>query len=95
MPLRARNSMVVSAGCHRMRTRTTMTDTATVYRRPVSAMRHSVEPQLASWDRAAHPSPVKLRHFLAQADAVAGPVLAAVSGRVAVELIVGLARASR
>src|SRR5690348_1191214 len=72
-----------------MRTHTTMTDMATVYRRPVSAMRHSVKPQLASWDRAAHPSPVKPRHFLAQADAVARPVLAAVSGRVAVELIVG------
>jgi hypothetical protein len=72
-----------------MRTRTTMTDMATVYRRPVSAMRHSVKPQLASWDRAAHPSQVKLRRFLAQVDAVAGSVPAAVSGRVAVELIVG------
>ena len=66
-----------------------MTDMATVYRRPVSAMRHSVKPQLASWDRAAHPSQVKLRRFLAQVDAVAGPALAAASGRVAVELIVG------
>ena len=68
-----------------------MTDMATVYRRPVSAMRHSVKPQLASWDRAAHPSQVKLRRFLAHVDAVAGPALAAVSGRVAVELIVGFA----
>ena len=67
----------------------TMTGMATVYRRPVSAMRHSVKPQLASWDRAAHPSQVKLRRFLAQVDAVAGPALAAVTGRVAVELIVG------
>jgi hypothetical protein len=32
---------------------------------------------------------VKLRRFLAHVDAIAGPVLAAVSGRVAVELIVG------
>jgi len=72
-----------------MRTRTTMTDMATVYRRPVSAMRHSVKPQLASWDRAAHPSQVKLRRFLAHVDAVAGPALTAANGRVAVELIVG------
>jgi hypothetical protein len=65
---------------------------ATVYRRPVSALRHSVKPQLASWDRAAHPSQVKLRRFVAQVDAVAGPALAAASGRVAVELIGGVQR---
>ena len=66
-----------------------MAHMATVYRRPVDAMRHSVKPQLASWDRAAHPSQVKLARFLAHVDAVAGPVLATVSGRVAAELIVG------
>lgn len=66
-----------------------MTDMATVYRCPVSAIRHIVKPQLASWDRAAHPSQVKLRRYLAHVDAVAGPALAAASGRVAVELIVG------
>jgi hypothetical protein len=53
-------------------------------------MRHSVTPQLASWERAAHPSRVKLGRFLAHVDAIAGPVLARVSGRVAAELIVGL-----
>jgi hypothetical protein len=58
-----------------MRTRTTMIHMATVYRRPVGVMRHSVKPQLASSDRAAHPSQVKLRRFLAQVDAIAGPVL--------------------
>ena len=52
-------------------------------------MRHSVKPQLASWERAAHPSQVKLGRFLAQVDAIAGPVLTAVRGRVAAELIVG------
>jgi hypothetical protein len=52
-------------------------------------MRQSVKPQLASWDRAGHPSQVKLARFLAHVDALAGPVLAAVSGRVAAELIVG------
>jgi hypothetical protein len=72
-----------------MRTRTTMTDMAVVYRRPVGVMRQSVKPQLASWERAAHPSQVKLNRFLGHVDVIAGPVLAAVSGRVAVELIVG------
>jgi hypothetical protein len=69
--------------------RTTMTGMAMVYRRPVDVMRQSVKPQLASWERAGHPSQVKLRRFLAQVDAIAGPVLAAVNGRVAAELIVG------
>jgi hypothetical protein len=72
-----------------MRARTTMSDMAVVYRRPVGVMRQSVKPQLASWDRAAHPSQVKLGRFLAHVDAIAGPVLAAVSGRVVAELIVG------
>ena len=71
-----------------------MTDMATVYRRPVSAMRHSVKPQLTSWDRAAHPSQVKLRRFVAQVDAVSGPALEAASDRVAAGLIVGSAMAS-
>jgi len=72
-----------------MLTRMIMTHMAMVYRRPVGAMRQSVKPQLASWDRAGHPSQVKLARFLAQVDAIAGPTLATVSGRVAVELIVG------
>jgi hypothetical protein len=50
---------------------------------------HSVKPQPASRDRAAHPSQVKLARFLAHVEAIAGPVLAAVRGRVAAELIVG------
>jgi hypothetical protein len=66
-----------------------MTAMAMVYRRPVGAMRQSVKPQLASWERAGHPSQVKLGRFLAHVDALAGPVLATVSGRVAAELIVG------
>jgi len=66
-----------------------MADMAMVYRRPVGVMRHSVKPQLASWERAGHPSQVKLGRFLAHVDAIAAPVLAAVSGRVAAELIVG------
>ena len=51
-----------------------------VYRRPVGAMRLSVEPQLASWDRAAHPSQVKLAELLGHLKAVAGPMLAGASG---------------
>jgi hypothetical protein len=66
-----------------------MTHMATVYRRPVGVMRQSVKPQLASGERAGHPSQVKLRRFLAHVDAIAGPVLAAGRGRVAAELIVG------
>ena len=69
--------------------RTTMADVAMVYRRPVGVMRHSVKPQPASGDRAGHPGQVKLRRFLAHVDAIAGPVLAGVSGRVVAELIVG------
>jgi hypothetical protein len=90
LPLRARSLLGVSAGCHQMRMRTKMTDMAMVYRRPVGVMRQSVKPQLASWDRAGHPSQVKLARFLAHVDAIAGPVLARVNGRIAVELIVGL-----
>ena len=67
-----------------------MTHMATVYRRPVGVLRHSVKPQLASGERAGHPSQVKLGRFLAHVDVIAGPVLARVSGRVAAELIVGL-----
>src|SRR5580704_9374838 len=62
---------------------------AMVYRCPVGVMRQSVKPQLASWDRAGHPRQVKLARFLAYVDAIAGPVLATVSGRIAAELIVG------
>jgi hypothetical protein len=62
---------------------------AMVYRRPAEVMRQSVKPQLASWDRVGHPSQVRLARFLAHVEAIARPVLATVSGRVAAELIVG------
>src|SRR5260370_7572359 len=71
-----------------MRTRTTMTHMATVYRRRVGVMRQSVKPQLPSWDRAGHPSQVKLARFLAHLDAIAGPLLAPQSSRGPAELIV-------
>ena len=66
-----------------------MVHMAVVYRRPAGVMRQSVKPQPASGERAGHPSQVKLARFLAHVDAIAGPVLAAVRGRVAAELIVG------
>ncbi len=66
-----------------------MAHMAVLYRRPAGVMRQSVKPQPASRDRAGHPSQVKLARFLAHVDALAGPVLATVSGRVAAELIVG------
>jgi hypothetical protein len=52
-------------------------------------MRQSVMPQLASWDRAGHPSQMTLARFLPHVAAVAGPVLARASSRAAAELIVG------
>jgi hypothetical protein len=67
----------------------TISHMAMACRRPAGVMRQSVKPQLASWDRAGHPSQVKLARFLAHVDAIAGPVLATVRGRVAVELIAG------
>src|SRR5258708_33398014 len=89
MPLRARSLPGASAGCHQVPARTTMTHMAMVYRRPAGVMRQSVKPQPASWDRAGHPSQVKLGRFLAHVDAIAGPGLATVSGRLPAELIVG------
>ncbi len=68
----------------------TMSGMVSMYRYPADAVRLSVEPQLASWDRAGHPSQVRLAGFLAHVDAVVAQALAAASGRVAVELTVGL-----
>jgi hypothetical protein len=61
-----------------------------LYCRPARPIRLSVEPQLASWDRAGSPGQVKLGHFLDHAEAVAAPMMAAVDGLLAVELTVGL-----
>jgi hypothetical protein len=61
-----------------------------MYCRPAHPIRLSVEPQLASWDRAGSVSQVKLGHFLDHAEAVAAPMMTAVDGPLAVELTVGL-----
>lgn len=61
------------------------------YRRPTNAVRLGVQPRLASWDRAADPSQVGLAHFLAHVDEVAAAARRSIGGRLAVELIVGLA----
>jgi hypothetical protein len=73
-----------------MRMQATMTGMVMVYRQAVNAVRLSVEPRLASWDRAGHPSQVGLASFLAHVDALAAPAMTAVRGRVAVDLTVGL-----
>jgi hypothetical protein len=67
-----------------------MAGMAVMFRRPGDAVQLGVAPQLASWDRAGSPGQVRLAGFLDHVEAVAGPVLAATSGRVAVELTVGL-----
>ena len=68
----------------------TMTGMAVIFRRPPTAVRLKVAPQLASWDKEGTPSQLRLAGFLAHVAEVAGPVVAAASGRVAVELTVGL-----
>lgn len=62
----------------------------TFYCRPTRRMALSVEPRLASWDVAGSPGQVRLGNFLDHAEAVAAPMIAAVDGLLAVELIVGL-----
>jgi hypothetical protein len=68
----------------------TMTGMVLVYRRPVDAVRLSVEPRLAGWDRADQPSQVRLADFLAHVDAVARPLMAVLNDRVVAELTIGL-----
>lgn len=65
------------------------TGAAVMFRRPANPVLLSTEPQLASWNRAGHPSQLRLASFLAQVDAAAAPLIATVDGRLAVELIVG------
>ncbi|HET8684383.1 MAG TPA: hypothetical protein VFM54_21290 [Micromonosporaceae bacterium] len=50
----------------------------------------TVPPQLASWDRAGHPSQVRLAEFLTHVETVAARQVAGVEGRLAMELVVGL-----
>jgi len=49
-----------------------MSGMALVYLCPAGAVRLGVEPQLASWDRAGHPSQVRLAGVLAHVDTVPG-----------------------
>jgi hypothetical protein len=62
----------------------------TLYCRPTRRMALSVEPRLASWDVAGSPGQVRLGNFLDHAEAVPAPIIAAIDGLLAVELIVGL-----
>jgi len=61
-----------------------------LYRHPPRLVRLSVEPRLASWDRAGTPGQVRLVRFPAHAEARAAPMMAAVDGPLSVELAVGL-----
>jgi len=70
-----------------------MTGMVMAFRRPAAAVRLKVAPQLASWDKPGPASQLRLAGFLDHVAEVAGPVVAAASGRVAVELTVGLPRA--
>lgn len=63
---------------------------ALMYHRPAVPVPLSADPQLPSWDRAGHPSQVRLAGFLAHVDAVAAPLISPVDSPLAVELIVGL-----
>src|SRR5260370_41873422 len=76
--------------CGRMREPSKIGGMAMLYCRPAGAARLSVEPQLASWDRAGSPGQLRLSNFLAHVDATAAPMIAAAVGRLSVELIVGL-----
>ena len=62
----------------------------TWYCHPTGAAQLTVEPQLASWDRADSTGQVRLANFLTHAEATAAPMLAAVDGPLSVELVVGL-----
>ena len=63
---------------------------AVMYAPPASAVRLGTEPQLASWDRAGHPSQVRLGRFLDHVAAIVAPIISAQDNQIAVELVVGL-----
>ncbi|MFI6823509.1 hypothetical protein ACIBJE_21535 [Micromonospora sp. NPDC050187] len=62
----------------------------TLYSRPDKAMQLEVRPELESWDAAGHTSQQRLARFLDHIASIADPVMTAVDGPVAVELVVGL-----
>jgi hypothetical protein len=61
-----------------------------LYSRPNSAVQLDVQPELASWDAAGHPSQERLARFLDHVATVAEPVMTVVDGPLAVELVIGL-----
>jgi hypothetical protein len=61
-----------------------------LYRCPAGPVRLGVEPRLASWEVAGHPSQVQLTAYLDAVEAIAVPLAAGVPGRVVIELVVGL-----
>src|SRR6266702_1175467 len=61
-----------------------------LYRCPAGSVALSVAPRLASWDRAGSPGQIRLSTFLSHIEAEAEPLIAAINGRLSVELTVGL-----
>lgn len=61
-----------------------------LYSRPNKATKLEVRPELASWDAAGRPSQERLARFLDHVASIAEPVMTAVDGPVAVELVVGV-----
>ncbi|MEH0825760.1 MULTISPECIES: hypothetical protein [unclassified Micromonospora] len=61
-----------------------------LYARPNKATELEVRPELASWDAAGRPSQERLARFLDHVASIAEPVMTAVDGPVAVELVVGV-----
>jgi hypothetical protein len=60
-----------------------------LYRRPGNAVPLTEVPQLASWERAGHPSRVRLARFLDEVQAVAAPLVDGGSTTLALDLVVG------
>ncbi|WP_435586046.1 hypothetical protein [Micromonospora aurantiaca (nom. illeg.)] len=61
-----------------------------LYQRPSQPMTLQIKPELASWERAGHPSQVRLSRFLDHVATLAEPVGAGVDGPLAIEMVVGL-----
>ncbi|MEU7797389.1 hypothetical protein AB0B11_28610 [Micromonospora tulbaghiae] len=61
-----------------------------LYQRPSQPMMLQIKPELASWERAGHPSQVRLSRFLDHVSTLTEPVGAGVNGPLAIEMVVGL-----
>jgi hypothetical protein len=64
-----------------------MANVAVLFGRPVAGIMLSVEPELASWDRAGSMGQIRPAAFLAHVNGAASNALAEIRGPVAVELL--------